>query len=238
VVPLYRADGTHPQAQICRRCAIRTDALFGALDEAALDQIHVHIADLTVAPDAPVRRRGDDAAVYTVRSGLVRAERLTARGDRRIVRLAGAGALIGQEALLGRRSEDEWVACTHAQLCRLPASLVQELMQREAALAQGLMQRWQSALDETEAWLADLATGPARRRVVRLLQRLAELGDGDRIWLPKRGEMGAMLDLTVETASRQVSALRREGVLTAVEPGAACVSAPALAAAVRAADAD
>jgi CRP-like cAMP-binding protein len=33
------------------------------------------------------------------------------------------------------------------------------------------------------------------------------------IWLPQRDEIGAMLGLTVETASRLVSRLRREGVL-------------------------
>ncbi|MCW5635459.1 MAG: Crp/Fnr family transcriptional regulator [Rubrivivax sp.] len=236
VVPLYRADERHPQAQVCRRCTIRSEALFGALDETALDRIHVHIAELMLAPGEPLSRRGDDAALYTVRAGVVRAERSTTRGDRRIVRLAGAGALIGQEALLGRRSDDEWVACTAAQLCRIPASLVRELLRSEPALGQALMQRWQSALDDTEAWLADLATGPARRRVVRLVQRLAGLGDGRHLWLPRRSEMGAMLDLTLETASRQISALRRDGVLTAVGPGGAEVSPAALAAALRAAD--
>lgn len=237
VVPLYRAHDLHSQATICRACAIRSEALFGALDDAALDRIHVHIAELHLQPDEPLRRRGDAFAIFTVRSGIVRAERVTARGDCRIVRLVGPGTLVGQEALLGRAADDEWRACTPVQACRIPTALVQELMRSEAALGQELMQRWQRALDETETWLADVATGPARRRVVRLLQLLLALGDGDRVWLPKRSEMGAMLDVTIETASRQISALRREGVLPELGIGHARVSSEELERALHDADA-
>jgi CRP-like cAMP-binding protein len=86
----------------------------------------------------------------------------------------------------------------------------------------------QKALDAAEAWVSDLFTGPARRRLLHLLRRLAEhAGPGDAIWLPRRDEIGAMLDMTVETASRLVSALRREGVLT-LTPGRSVSPRPAL----------
>ena len=74
--------------------------------------------------------------------------------------------------------------------------------------------RWQLALDAADSWLTDLSTGPARRRLLLLLLRLSEhTGSDSVIWLPRREEIGAMLDLTVETASRQIAALRREGLL-------------------------
>ncbi|MBK6852391.1 MAG: Crp/Fnr family transcriptional regulator, partial [Burkholderiales bacterium] len=71
-------------------------------------------------------------------------------------------------------------------------------------------------LDAAESWLSDLSTGPARRRVLQLLVRLHDHADtSGKIWLPRREEIGAMLDMTEETASRIVSALRREGVIAA-----------------------
>lgn len=83
VIPLYRQDASHPQAQVCAQCEVRRSALFGALDAAALDQIHTHIASLTLAPGQTIYRRGEQgSAVYTVRSGVVRFERVTERGDR------------------------------------------------------------------------------------------------------------------------------------------------------------
>ena len=76
------------------------------------------------------------------------------------------------------------------------------------------MKRWQAALDEAEEWLTELSTGDARWRMLRLLLKLSEYGEPDgRIWLPARGDIGAMLDVTVETASRLVAALKREGVM-------------------------
>jgi CRP-like cAMP-binding protein len=167
--------------------------------------------------------------------GIVRFERSTEHGDRRIVRLAGRGDLIGQEALLQRPYADEAVACTPVQLCRLPRHLVEELAAPPGGLPLELMQRWQSALDAAEAWVADLSTGPARRRVLRLLERLAGLAEpGQPVWLPRREEIGAMLDITVETASRMISQLRREQVLELAGPRGARVDRVALARALRA----
>jgi CRP-like cAMP-binding protein len=223
-IPIYRQDGTHPQALACAACEVRSVALFGVLDDAGLDRIHTQIDSMTLAPDATVYDRGSAGlAVFTIREGLVRFERSSEHGDRRIVRIAGRGDLIGQEALLNRPYGDDAVACTEVQLCRIPRALIDQLAQGRDELPRELMLRWQRALDAAEAWVSDLSTGPARRRLLYLLRRLAEhAGADDTIWLPRREEIGAMLDMTIETASRLVSALRREGVLTLL-PGRSAV---------------
>ncbi len=239
VVPLYRLDAHHPQAAVCASCAVRGDALFGVLDAAGLDRIHTHIASLDQPPDSVVYRRGGTAsAIFTIRAGLVRFERFNERGDRRIVRLAGRGDLIGQEALLQRAHSDDAIACTPVQLCRIPTALVDELGKVQTPLQRELMLRWQKALDAAEAWIADLAFGAARQRVLRLLNRLSDHADANgHIWLPRREEIGAMLDMTFETASRQISQLRRDGVLTLAAERRAALNPQALAAALRADDA-
>jgi len=229
-VPIYRLDGRHPQADQCARCAVRSSALFGVLDDDGLDRIHAHIVEQSVPADQAVFRQGDRGhALYTVREGVLRLERVTERGERRIVRLVGRGDLIGQEAMLGQRHGDDAIACTPVQLCRIPANLVDELEASQAPLRRELMQRWQAAVDDARDWLADLSTGPARRRMLRLLDRLlGYAGGADTVWLPRREEMGAMLDMTVETASRLVSQLRRDGVITAVHARTAQIDRAAL----------
>jgi CRP/FNR family transcriptional regulator, anaerobic regulatory protein len=214
-VPLYLLPASHPQARACAACTVRGDALFGALDESGLHRIHAEIASPSLMAGDRVYDRGQpSSAVFTVRSGIVRFERVTAGGARRIVRLAGRGDLIGQEALLQRPHADEAIACTDVQLCRIPHQMVDELGAAEPALLRELMQRWQRAVEAAETWAAELTAGPARRRVLQLLDQLEHWADDEgRIWLPRREDMGAMLDMTIETASRMVSALRREGVL-------------------------
>lgn len=232
-------DTRHPQARACAECEVRRSALFGVLDDAALERIHSHIAGLAFEPDQPLYGRGEPgSAVFTIRAGLVRFERVTEGGDRRIVRLAGRGDLIGQEALLPRPYADEAIACTPVQVCRIPRLLVDGIGEREAPLVRELMRRWQRALEEAETWIADLATGAARRRVLKLLAKLdGHADDAGTIWLPRRDVMGAMLDMTIETCSRIVSQLRREGVLEILTPATARVQRDALQAALAAQDA-
>ena len=122
IIPLYRVDTPHPQAQACAACSVRGQSLFGALDRAGLDYIHASIDSIRLQPGKTLFEAGVRGAVlYTLREGIVRFERVTERGDRRIVRLAGRGDLIGQEVLLRRPYADDAVACTPAQLCRIPA---------------------------------------------------------------------------------------------------------------------
>lgn len=232
-------DERHPQSHVCSACTMREQTLFGALDDEALARIHTHIDTRIFAPGDVVYARGEaGSAMFTVRAGVVRFERVTEGGDRRIVRLAGHGDLFGQETLLNQPYADEAVACTAVQLCRIPRGLVHELGLGEPGLVRELMRRWQQSLESAASWMADMATGAARRRVLKLLAELQRHADDDgRIWLPRRDEMGAMLDMTVETASRMVSRLRRERVLD-VRPGRHVrVHPEALAAALRELDA-
>ena len=156
---------------------------------------------------------------YVIASGLVRFERVTAAGNRRITRIAGTGDLIGQEALLDQGYRDDAIACTPVALRRVSAAVLNHSGEHTVRLSMALMCRWQETLDESEFWSTEVVAGPARRRVLQLLARLNQLRDeADLIWLPKREQMGDMLNLTIETCSRVLSALRRDGVLRLVAP--------------------
>ena len=220
IVPQTSLSGPYnPQAQVCASCSVRQFALFGALDEAALARIHYRIADLTLEPGQTLYAAQDSgSAVFTVRSGVLRLERSSEAGERRILRLAGRTDLVGMESILHQTYATDAVACTEVQVCRIPRVLIDELSAAHPEITRDLMKRWQRALDDADEWLTELARGPARHRMLRLLLKLSEFGDAQgRIWMPTRQEMGAMLDMTFETASRLVSALRREGVLQAVD---------------------
>lgn len=224
----------NPQARVCADCAVRRFALFGALDTPALDQIHIHIADIRLQPGQTLySAQGPGQAAFTVRSGVMRLERSNERGDRRILRLAGRSDLIGMEAMLGQSYAADAVACTEVQVCRLPRTLLDDLSREEPGLLVDMMKRWQRALDDADEWLTELCAGPARHRMLRLLLKLSEYADGHAVWLPSRQEMSAMLDMTIETASRLVSALKREGVLDTPDQRHAVIHMDALMAALK-----
>ena len=242
MIPLQPVEGPprnapcNPQVQVCTQCSVRRFALFGALEEADLQRIHHHIADLHLEPGQrlySVNERG--SAAFTLREGVVRMERDSERGDRRILRLAGRSTLVGQEALLGHTYAADAIACTPVRVCRLPRELIEDLGAQQPQLMRSLMQRLQTALDEADEWLTELNSGTARWRMLRLMLKLTEFGESDGLlWLPTRQEMSAMLGMTVETSSRLVAALRREAVLDLVDARHARIDMPALAAAIQA----
>ena len=235
VAPATPHDVVNPQARVCLNCSVRRLALFGALTPQVLEQMHYRVADLHFEPgQALYLAHAPGGSAFTVREGVVRLERASERGERRIVRLAGRGDLIGMEAMLGQTYAADALACTPVKVCRLPRALLDELADADPALLHDMMRRWQAALDEADEWLTELAAGSARWRMLRLLLKLSEFAEADgRVWLPSRQEMGAMLGMTVETASRLVSAFKREGLIETPDLRHARIQMPALMAALR-----
>ena len=62
-------------------------------------------------------------------------------------------------------------------------------------------------------WITQLSTGSARQRVARLLQMLSCDLDTNECHLFNREDMGAMLGITTETASRTIADFKRSGIL-------------------------
>lgn len=180
----------------------------------AVDVLPEHCAHAVaqrLEPEQRLYARGASGRfAYMISSGLVRFERVTIAGNRRIIRLAGRGDLIGQEALLRQGYRHDAVACTPVVVRRVPQNLVEESAWHAGHLPVALMSCWQDTLDEPEFWSTEVATGPARRRVLQLLARLHLHRDEQQlIWMPRRDQMGDMLNITLETCSRALSVLRQ-----------------------------
>lgn len=194
------------------------------------------VVALALAPEQRLFAAGSTGGSgHEITAGIVRLERVTAAGQRRIIRLAGPGDLIGQEALLRQPYRNDAVACTPVRLRRVALPLAGQTPQGH--LPSALVQRWQHTLDASEFWSAEVSAGNARRRMLQLLAQLQNhRDDNGLVWCPKRDQMADMLHLTVETCSRVLSALRREQVLTLVPSRLARVDAARLADALAQAD--
>ncbi|HFD87669.1 MAG TPA: helix-turn-helix domain-containing protein, partial [Gammaproteobacteria bacterium] len=66
---------------------------------------------------------------------------------------------------------------------------------------------------EADAWVTELSTGSARQRVARLLLRLVRDEDSSECTLFGREDMGAMLGITTETASRTIADFKRKNLI-------------------------
>lgn len=198
----------------CRDCVLRTSVLFAGLQEPDFERIHDPIDQFTLKPGGYLYHAGDAGdALFTVRGGALKLVQYLPDGSQRIVRLAQPADVLGLEAILNTTYQHDAVALQVTDVCRYPARLVRDLSRDNPALHHELMLRWQRALSEADAWLTELSTGSARQRVARLLLRLAHDHDSGDCHLFSREDMGAMLGVTTETASRTIAEFKRQRLL-------------------------
>lgn len=213
----------------CRDCGIRDLVLFADLQEADFALIHLPIDELRLEPGSTLYRPGDAGeAAFTIRSGLVRLVQYLPDGNRRIVRLLGPGAVLGLEVLAGRPHEHAAEILRSAELCRLPREVVERLNRETPRLHRQLMNKWSEALRLADEWLTELNTGTARQRLARLFLHLESL-DGDGVCrMLGRDDVGAILSLTTETASRTVAEFKRTHLVREVAVNTFELDVPAL----------
>lgn len=200
----------------CRSCGIRDMVLFADLNEADFRLIHAPIDDMEFRAGTPLFREGAPAVgIFTLRAGMIKLVRSTSDGRQRIVRVLRPGDVVGLEALVSSRYDTDAVALTGTSVCRIPLSVMHTLGGRSPRLHHRLMEKWSQALKEADDWLADLNFGTARKRVCNFVLKMRNPNDEQMVTLFAREDMGSMLDLKLETVSREVSALVRE---LALEP--------------------
>ena len=151
--------------------------------------------------------------LYTVRSGLLKLVQSLPDGTQRVVRLLHSTDVLGLEILVGDKYEHQVVALRPTELCRYPVEAVNVLSQSNPVLHKDLMSQWKNALAEADSWLTHLSTGPAKKRMANLLLRLVEDKDSAQCYIFNREDMGSILSLTTETASRTISEFERSGLM-------------------------
>jgi len=198
----------------CRNCGIRDMVLFADLNEQDFGRIHAPIDDLVYRSGEVLYAEGSRAAgIFTLRTGMIKLVRVTADGRQRIVRVLRPGDVVGLEALATSHYDCEAVALTDVSVCRIPLDVIHTLGASSHRLHLRLMQKWQQTLKDADDWLADLNFGTARQRVSNFILKMHSSADGHTVTLFARDDMGAMLDLKLETVSREVSRLVREEVI-------------------------
>lgn len=195
-------------------CSLRNSALFHGLTEDDFKQFHKPVDQLTLQSGQVLYKMGDSGShLFTVRSGLLKLVQSLPGGTQRVVRLLHSTDVLGLEILVSDKYEHEVVALRPTEICRYPVEAVNVLSRSNPVLHKDLMAQWKKALTEADAWLTHLSTGPAKKRMANLLLRLVEGADSVECYIFNREDMGSILSLTTETASRTISELEKSGLM-------------------------
>lgn len=211
----------------CRNCAIRHLVLFADLHEGDFDLIHMPIEELRLESGGLLyRAEAEGIAAFTIRSGLVKLVQYLPDGNQRIVRLLRSGAVAGLEVLAGGAYEHTAEVLQPTLACRIPREVIERLSRETPRLHRQLMTKWSDTMRQADEWLTGLNTGAARQRVARLFLHLAAEDGACR--LLSREDIGAILSVTTETASRIVAEFKRAGLVTETGPNTFAIDRAAL----------
>lgn len=202
----------------CTACPVRDAAVCAALGPAELDAFSRIGRHRRFARGETIFAAGDDSvACATLVRGAVKLCSTGADGVERIVALVHPAGLLGQ--LFFAQIRYDAVALTDSELCLVPRGDFERLMREAPALQQSVLQRSVSDLDDARALTDLIGRRDSRGRVAGLLLAFAAAaGPGchraERFDLPlTRGEIAGLLGLTIETVSRQLSALEQAGLI-------------------------
>ena len=203
----------------CSLCAIRNSVLFAGLTEQDFAKLHKPIDQFELKAGSKIYSAGESAEfMYTIRSGLVKLVQYLPDGTQRIVRLLRTADVVGLEAILDPAYKHDAIVLHKAEICRYPSSAAEELSHSNPELHRELMIRWKSALDEADSWVTEFSTGSSKQRVARLLIMLAKGNIANSCALFSREDMGAMLGITTETASRMIADFKRKNLIVKITP--------------------
>jgi CRP/FNR family transcriptional regulator len=213
------AAAVEPEA--CRTCVVRHRALCSALTSEEIGALDRISRRRSLPAGSVLHLEGEERpGVGTVLSGVAKLSRGLEDGRAQIVGLLFASDFLGQASGAPRPAPHTVEAATDLELCAFEAEPFAAVVQDHPELLRKLLERTSNELDAARDWMLLLGRKTAPERVASFLHLIAQrsIRSGCVPWagfdLPlTRADMADFTGLTIETVSRQMTRLRREGVL-------------------------
>ena len=207
---------------VCRSCEARHQGICGALTPEQLVYLSRHTTKHVFQSEEEMVPSGEDIHRYSnILSGVVKLSKLMADGRQQIVGLQFAPDFLGRP--FKRQSDVVAEAATDVRVCSFPKSVLEDLTRQSPEMERKLHEQTLKELDEARDWMLTLGRKSAGEKVASFLLLIAMHIDPEldtqreeiRFDLPlKRADIADFLGLTIETVSRQVTKLRKAGVIS------------------------
>lgn len=206
----------------CTACAVRSGGFAAGLDDTDLERLDRAKVAHSYRRGQPLFYEGNPStAVFCIRSALVKVVKTAPHGRRHVLSLAGPGDLLGLEACVSGNPFGYGAdILADGLVCQIERPEMTYLVESYPAFQRAALHHLASDLRATQGERAQLAGGDVRERTAHVILHLAT-----RFGEPQDGRLHLMLDLSredladmigvaVETAIRQLSDLRRRGIVT------------------------
>ena len=207
--------------QSCTQCPIREISVCHSLSADKLDELSRTGRRQTLAAGQTLMWQGDEAVlVGNVIDGTMKLAVSSPDGRDQMLGIAYPGDFIGRA--FGSRNLHSVTAVTDSQVCTFRRSTFDGFARHQSNLEHDLLERTLTELDRVRQWMLMLGRMNAAQRVASfLIETASRLRPEDaskmtdiQVTLPfGRQEIADLLGLTIETVSRQFTALRKNGTI-------------------------
>lgn len=203
----------------CDTCPVRESAACAVLNDSERAQMAKAGRTRELKRGETLFAAGDDdAACATLVSGALKVSAFDEEGNERILSLVHPAGFVGE--LFQPFAHHDVVALAPSKLCVFSRGAMEAALENHPALSRALLRRSQEDLFAARRMLEFSARRGAMENVANLLMGLANAASdspchpaGEFELTLTRGEMANMLGLTIETVSRSITRLERDGVI-------------------------
>lgn len=205
---------------LCQACEARHHGMCGSLTPEELTRLNKIASRREIKPGTALVADSEPVSHYSnILSGVVKLTKILADGRQQIVGLQFAPDFLGRP--FKTSSETNAESATTVRLCSFPRNAVDRMIEESPNLEHRLLQQTLNELDEARGWMVTLGRKTAAEKVASFLYLIAthidpesEGADGITFELPlTRADIADFLGLTIETVSRQMTKLRKDGVI-------------------------
>nr|AAC34463.1 Fnr-type transcriptional regulator FnrNch [Rhizobium etli] len=202
----------------CRSCQARHGVVCGALSNAQLKELNRHSMRRKIGAGSEIIAQGSESSFYSnIMRGVVKLCKMMPDGRQQIVGLQFAPDFVGRPFV--RETTLSAEAATDAEICVFPRNLLDRMIGETPELQRRLDDQALNELARPRPTDAELGRRTAEEKVASLLHLIATHAEpqtaiSTAFDLPlSRAEIADFLGLTIETVSRQMTRLRKWGVI-------------------------
>lgn len=204
---------------LCRACEARHRGVCGALSPSQLVSLNKQSTRKNIEAGSELIGESEKTSSYAnIISGVVKLTKMMSDGRQQIVGLQFAPDFLGRPFRIDSAISAD--AATDVNVCSFPKAAIERMIKEAPELEHRLLEQTLKELDEARDWMLTLGRKTASEKVASFLYLIAAHinpeadPDSASFELPlTRSDIADFLGLTIETVSRQLTKLRKDGII-------------------------
>jgi CRP/FNR family transcriptional regulator len=214
---------SHCEISGCAQCPARANSIFSDLNGSDVNTVSTSKGSRSYQRGEIIFYAGNrPTGLYCIHQGRVKLYKMGNDGREQIIRLAGAGDVIGYRSLLSGESYGLYAeALEPVRICHIPKSVFSSLLEQSYDLSGQVMRLLASDLRTAEEKIVDMALKPVSERVAETLLMLRDtygvMQDEMTINMRlTRFDLANYVGAATESVSRQLSKFKGDGIIELV----------------------